>query len=117
MALDQLADAVDMAADEMPAQPPAHHQRPLQVDRAAGRRVAQIGAGERFRPGLKGQLSPSTATTVRQQPLIEMLSATAVSAAIFGLADDQPAAGRLARTSATVPNASTIPENMGNPSG
>ena len=51
--LDEVAGAVDVAADEMSAQPSAQAQRPFQVDRAARAEFAQVGPRQRLRTGLK----------------------------------------------------------------
>ncbi len=63
-------------------------------------------------PASKCMVSSSVSTTVKQHPLTEMLSATLVSSAIFGsrMTNRQP--GGSSRSSATLPSASTIPENI-----
>ena len=53
-------------------------------------------------PAWKANVSPSTATTVRQQPLTQMLSPTAVSAAIRGSRTISRQPGGSGRSSATV---------------
>ena len=95
LALEQRADAVDVPADEVPAQPVADGQRPLQVHRAAGLQLAEVGAGERFRPGLEGE-RVALALDHRQAAAVDR---DAVGHRGLGgdlrLADDQPAARRL----------------------
>ena len=73
-ALGERAEAVDMAGHKMSAETIAERQRAFEIDAAAGPQPAEVRAAERFRAGLKRKPSPSTATTVRQQPLIATLS-------------------------------------------
>ncbi len=83
---------VDVPSDEVPAQPVAHRQRSLQVDEAPRHKIAEIGPGERLRPGLEAE---------RGTVDLDHRQATAVDADAvghFGLggdlrfADDQPTA-------------------------
>ncbi len=79
----------------MPAQPIAHGQRPFEIHRAAGLQIAEIGAGEGFRPGLEAErlallLDHRQTATVDRDAV-----GHAGLGGDFRLADDQPAARRL----------------------
>ena len=49
------ADAVDVAQDQVAAEPPAEPQRPLEVDRIAGAELAERGARERLGPEVEAR--------------------------------------------------------------
>ena len=78
------ADALDVAGDKVPAQAIAHAQRRLEVHPAAGRRACPGSCGKRLGARLEAQaVRCRTSTTVRQQPLIAMLSPSCRLAADF----------------------------------
>src|SRR5262249_15441194 len=49
------AGAVDVALDDMAAEPVTQTQGPFQIDAVAGPKFTEVGAAQRFRPGLEAK--------------------------------------------------------------